>query len=404
MKKRANLKIEKKIILGTDVASFYIFHPDDLQDRIAAPCGWMDEGFAAQREFETGRVVAFVTGSDGGYGFRITSGDLTDRERTWAAGSWSFRLVVRHGRVLIDGGDALPEASYVRKVPADSDAWIELRNGSYRVEVTAIEWYSEPGALNERDYATENALASYVIQFQEIEDLSSIDPPTAMPILELERSRKPALNPTRSSDQVFDPPAEDLQATYPLIVYAEQAPIPGCELEITPNMKVAEAFVAHNSTRRKEPIREVVITTDEKYPGLGVLARYAGASRVGEGPWTVDFQAFQQVCIISAKKGKPLASCQVEIWNPPSSRPRKDAVERLKAAFESYARSNASYRQAVKHPDFEAERVASMNSPTALTNLLIHHIQMPVVNRLELLQLSNTDRIKRLIAIMQSAD
>ena len=102
--KQSSGRLNQRIVAGTDGASFYLFHPADLQHRLTSPLAWPSYHFACRPEFEAGRLVAFHTGGDGGYAFRVTDGPLTDREKQWLAGSWEFRYSVRHSRVYLDGG------------------------------------------------------------------------------------------------------------------------------------------------------------------------------------------------------------------------------------------------------------------------------------------------------------
>jgi hypothetical protein len=64
--------LDRTLDLGTDVAAFFLFHPDDLAHRQGDPIDWYTYDFACRPEFAAGRLIAFLTGSDGGYRFRRT--------------------------------------------------------------------------------------------------------------------------------------------------------------------------------------------------------------------------------------------------------------------------------------------------------------------------------------------
>ena len=51
--------------LGTDAASFLIFHPDSLSSHKDDPIAWYSVPFAIKKDLEEGRLVGFSTGSDG---------------------------------------------------------------------------------------------------------------------------------------------------------------------------------------------------------------------------------------------------------------------------------------------------------------------------------------------------
>ena len=54
-------------------------------------------------------------------------------------------------------------------------------------------------------------------------------------------------------------------------------------------------------------------------------------------------------------------------------------------------------------PDYEAERVEAVGSPSALTNILLHHVPLPAGRRQALLRQSDLERIRGLRAAMKEA-
>lgn len=169
--------------IGTDVATWFIFHPDDLVHRKDDPINWWAEDFAIRKEFSTGTLVTVSTGGDGGYKIRVTDGSLTERERKYARHAKKFRLRVKHGRLYLDGGDALP-CKMADKPEDFQNQWLEIPNGDYEVTVHVIDWSKEPGALTANDMETDQALPGYVAVFKSVDDLQTISPPAYLPRLE----------------------------------------------------------------------------------------------------------------------------------------------------------------------------------------------------------------------------
>ena len=85
------------MFLGTDVATLFFYHPDDLKHRANNPIDWYSNSFAISKEFEAGRIIAFSTGGDGRFSVRVTDRDLTRREQCYARGTVEFRLRIKMG-------------------------------------------------------------------------------------------------------------------------------------------------------------------------------------------------------------------------------------------------------------------------------------------------------------------
>jgi hypothetical protein len=397
--------LNQRIVAGTDGASFYLYHPEDLQHRLTSPLAWPCYHFACRPEFEAGRLVAFDTGADGGYAFRITDGPLTDREKEWLAGSWEFRYTVRRGRVYLDGGYALPSDNYCDESERHPDRWISLPNGNYRVRVNAIEWYSEPGAVNEEGQATDDALPSYVIQFTPIDELESIDVCSTPPRLETSRDWLVAPSPSFADYDTFDGVQVELSDAYVVLVSTSQAPIPGFHITLELSDEFYEAvYGSRGSTILPNRIEQLVIAASGKPPCVGAVVEPSGAGKSGGGPWSMSFHAKRLVRVTSLTPDKFWLTGKVEALDRPHSTVSPDRLDALKLAFADYAKSNEAYRQCIRNPDFEAERVASMNSAPGLTHVLIHHVQMPFSARLELLPLSDAARVERLQTILQDGE
>lgn len=73
--------LDQTVSIGTDVATLLLFHPDDLAHRQNDPIAWYSYGFAFRRESAAGTLMAFGTGSDGGYVVCVTTAALTREEQ-----------------------------------------------------------------------------------------------------------------------------------------------------------------------------------------------------------------------------------------------------------------------------------------------------------------------------------
>lgn len=393
-----NGRLNQRIVAGTDGASFFLYHPQDLQHRLTSPHAWPFYHFAFRPESAAGRLVVFSTGGDGGYAFRITDGPLTEREQKWLASSWDFPYQVRHGRVYLDGGYALPSDNYFDDSERNLAQWISLPNGNYKVTVHAIEWHSEPGALDEDEQPTDSALASYVIQFTPIQSLSAVPVHDTPPRMECDRKWQAQADPSFAEPDEFDGKNDELEASYVFLVGEKDTPVPGFHLSVQGGDELYEAFYgARGNQMLPDRIKSLVIAPTDQTPGVGVLVTPSGASRSNNDPWVFSFHAKRLVNITEVTKAKPRATCSVTSLERPASVVSPEKLAELKAAFAAYAASNVTYRKAVANPDFEADRVASMESPVGLTHVLIHHVQLPLAERLELLRLSDAERVERLL-------
>lgn len=103
--------------LGTDVAGFAIYHPDDFQHRWDSEMARYYDDFAA--ESVKGRIVGWTTGSDGSWSIKLTDrpGELPLVEGRSA----EFLLVVRRDRVLIDDTSCLPSTEFEPAERPDTD-------------------------------------------------------------------------------------------------------------------------------------------------------------------------------------------------------------------------------------------------------------------------------------------
>jgi hypothetical protein len=397
--------------LGAESASFYLFHPDDLQHRRASPPEWVLYEFALAPEFAAGNLVSFDTGADGTYRLRLTRGELTAREKRFRSCSWDFRYRVRHGRVLIDGGEFVPADSTsdldesLPDVAAGPDAipaeqWYAIPNGEYKVTVHAIDWTREPGAVGAGGDARKSALPGYVIQFTPVKQLDSIKAKTCPPRLEPGPAARLEFYPVsveRANEESTDEP---LPESCPVLVAPTLTRVPGFDTEM---ITVSATEIARLQPEPEHPPEfepAIVLVDSEQVPGLGALSSVGRGVQQDGGKWRVAFHVRRLVHVTAiTRRGGRLSGKITDLQRPPSEVSQED-VAALKSAFAAYAKSNREYRTRVKHADFEAERVAAIRSNPVLSSVLLHHIQMPPATRARLLPLSDAERIKELIAIL----
>ncbi len=74
----------------------------------------------------------------------------------------------------------------------------------------------------------------------------------------------------------------------------------------------------------------------------------------------------------------PLLEVEVAPLTRPRSKIPATELAAVKAEFAAFAKVNAEYRKTVEYPDYEAERVEAADSPSALTNILLHHVPLSV--------------------------
>lgn len=211
-------QVSKTMVLATDVAHLVLFHPEDLGHAEQWPIAWYAETFVYPVESAAGRLIAWCTGSDGVFKLRLTTGDMTAREKAFAGPSWVFPYRVRHGRVFVDNSDALPGVEKMTD-PADSEElWFELPEGDYAVTVTAVEWEAEPGASSDGH----DTLPNYVVAFLPLQDLA-INPARRPPNLIGSRKATASDEPYISRPYPSDP--IDFDRIYPAFVSANIAPV-----------------------------------------------------------------------------------------------------------------------------------------------------------------------------------
>ncbi len=164
----------KSIRIGTDVATFVFFHPDDVQAHEHSPIAWYAYSFCYQPLNQQGLLFGLDVGGDGGYDFRLTTEDLTEREKVAQVAGCEFVYHCRHGSIFVDNTDGLPGQEKMHEPKELPDYWFDLEEGYYRVVVTPLAWESDEDYQQGPDF---------VVQFFPIDDVASYQAaPTPMSV------------------------------------------------------------------------------------------------------------------------------------------------------------------------------------------------------------------------------
>jgi len=383
-------ELDKTLSVGTDVAAWFLFHPDDLAHRRADPLNWWGYDFAIFKEFAAGTLVAVNTRADGNSTVRFTNVGLTERELTYAVSSADFRLQVKHQSLYLDGGDVLPaeECEEIERCDPEGYGWIELPNGNYRVTVHAIAWYDEPGALDEDNYSTESALAAYVVHFQSVADLDSIAPPTTLPDL------SPVCS--TSEDAVFSE-GEELSI--------ENTPLQWSEYPVLQWHEVIFPYSEHRlDLTGLEPFElsngQMVTVLSLDVPTIGTLVqyRYLEGDTYREGHYkAMGVVAIRLVELKRIFKRNEVFWAEVEPYNPTFVPAGLESIEELKRLFADCAAIKLTNSIHVEYPHFYAEHIASLTEARELGWRVAHALDLISDRQQELLALSERDLIHRSI-------
>jgi len=306
---------------------------------------------------------------------------------------------------MLDNGDCIPNAEYPRNPPdGDDRRWIDLSNGDYCVTVTAIEWDSEPGAIDNAGQVSENALTNYVIQFNRIADIAFLPvPSSAPPRLECSREFVPIAERGWPDANAYL--ADQAPITTERVVVLENRDwllVPGFSRSLPVADRVHDAaFGDDESQTNSERIDTFVLVPPGAKPGEpGVLVRVSGASRSGDDPWQIGFMALRLVRTIDLRRSAGWSRAQIKSITRPTESIGSEALESLKSLFATFAQTNQSFRSQVPTADFVAEQVMAMTSPESLTHALLHHLPLSPEQRLGLLLASEADRVRTLNAIL----
>jgi hypothetical protein len=377
--------VDTTIDIGTDVAHLALFHPDDLAHRANDPIAWYGYSFAYRAESAAGRLVAWCTGSDGGYRVRFTDRDLSAEEQEAACPGWPFPLHVLHGRILLDNTDALPGEALMtpaERIPPGN--WIELPNGIYRAIVTPI------------DRSGNRELADYVVRFEPVPTLDGIAVAAAPPDLRPFKDWQQDAGTPMETEARYDWPKapETLTSLHGLTVKGTTLALPGVATSLRIRPSVAELAFPDGPARWDDT--PFVLATALAPGQLAVWTRRSGLSQEPDALPLLTLSGRALVRITAVRPGGVVPEIDVEALPAPSS----DLPPEAATAFREHVTSAISEgRLAVS--SFERERFGSFETPAALTGWALQHLPMPLDRRLHLLGEAMADRIaeiERLLA------
>ena len=408
-----------------------VLHPDDLTHRQDNPRDWLHESFAYGPEAAAGRILAF-DGEYRGPVIRLTTQGLSERERTWAGGSWTFGYEVRHGKVFVGTAASLnyvdfqeSDARLRKLLPEDG---FELANGSYAVTVHPIEWESEPGALTPEGKRAADALPEYVIVFQPVDDLHKIETASTPIFLERRRSSTP-VRKSFSLQSEYEQPTEEPGPQPFAVVSTPNVPVVTGFIQAVPDAEGVQA------ASRKLGIRGLVAAAEAQEEALAIVVE----SRAYEGPdsdhpvVSLTLAGGRLVRIRSLREHQGLKLAEVEPVSRPSSTVPASEIVALKQEVEALAERSREFRRRLLEtsapgflveskrklraragkPDlyeaalanrngtfragfYELDRMQSLTSAEAFTTWLIHVLDLPMRRGLELLARPDADRVAEL--------
>lgn len=364
-------------IVGTDVAHLVLFHPDDLQHRSNDPIAWYAYDFVYEKESRAGKLIAWCTGSDGGFGIRFAQDGLTPAEAAAACMPWTFPYVVRHGRVLVDNTDALPGQEQMTH-PEDLDSWHEIENGTYQVTITPID----------RGEDESDALPDYVIAFEPVASLAWVPAAPTPPDLRPYKEWTPKPTLSFEGEGAFSWPERAIETNgLPLVVVdPDMIALPRVASTFAVEEPIAKLAFHDNRNDRFD----VFVMTDKDAVGqLGVLAQRSGLSQQPGHLPRLSLHGAAIGRILALEPGDVVPLATMEVLAKPDMAVPKAAIDAFRAALTAAAETKR-----IKASSFELERLASFTSAEAMTSWALGLVGMPLGMRLETYALDAKGRIK----------
>jgi len=367
----AKFRLEHRVTLGTDGASFLFYHPDDFPGRPGRPMECLGFDFAWNKE--VGKIIAFCTGSDGRFRFRITSGALTQREDRWRMCSAEFLYTVRHGEILLDNGCGYDSFTF------------DIPNGHYRVTLHAIDWSEEPGAM---EMPPAEQLCNYVVCFEPVTDPARVNPVPWPPRMDSTPEPRPACA-ISGEDEEERLNEESLANEYILLVKKDALVLPGAVVSV----EIPDSF--YNRFMKGGNDGPYILAPSDEVPTLAAIADPCGGSKSGDGPWSFSFRGKCLVTVTrTRKKGKDVLA-RYKLLERPRSRPSAKPVAELKAVFARYARSNPRGLH-IENLDFTLEQWEASPSAERYAWWLLATLPLGQEERTRLAVVSLAEQLKAL--------
>jgi hypothetical protein len=374
--------------VSTDIASWFLYHPEDLKHRVDGPMDWFFYDFASRREFSEGNWVGVETGAEGSYTVRFTSAGLTEREKRYVVGTQTFRLNVRHGRVYLDGGGSLPGSD--PKLLEDPNKypknWLTLSNGKYRVIVYGLAWYKDPVADKDPD----SAVPSYVVVLKQVASFADVQFPEKFPDLRIE-------DPT-PEPQTHSPPVRKSQRTC-LVLQWPQIIFPKISLERSLS---AEQY-KYLTTRYDF---NYVFTPDLRVPAVATLVDISSTGSEGTGNGTqmkynMSLMGRQLVRVVAIHRKGNAIFADVEPYSPSPGANSSTETRALKELFKRYARVDPQYRHNVEYPSFYAERIVAEEDAQQLNWFIAYALKLSPEQQRSILAAGQQEQRQVLLRILR---
>lgn len=361
--------------IGTDVATLVLFHPDDLKHRHDNPIAWYSYDFAYARESRAGALVGWITGSDGGYGVRMTQGALTDKEKAAECKGWTYPYRVRHGRVLLDNTDALPGVEQMTDPQSVTQYWYAIENGDYRVSVHPIARGSDAD------------LPDYVVVFTPVPsleaDLAAPGLPDVRPDKDWEPS--PTLTGETPPDAYWPTRRIPLENVVAMVVAQEINVLPTSQARFPVSDAVAE--LASPKDGNWDDVVDDFVLASAVVPGqLAIVCRNVGQSRMTGQSAKLSLQGRALVRITSVKNGPVLPAVGLEQVARPETVEDGEALASLRAKL-------VAAGEAIAPSSFEIERLEALTRLEGVTTWALTHMAMPLDRRLGLFASAGPERV-----------
>jgi len=135
------MRIDRSTTVWSDCAELVLFEQDEIKRHAGLESDWCSADDVQLALANQGLAVFILVGSDGGFSFRLTTGDLTEREREAVAQEFAnFWLDVKGHELRFGGLEVLPngEGGAIMYLDDDEFERIPCELGRYQVEVSRL--------------------------------------------------------------------------------------------------------------------------------------------------------------------------------------------------------------------------------------------------------------------------